>query len=416
MKILFIHQNFPAQFRYLAKHLVTTGQHELLALKQPPSATFDGVGVAAYKFLREPEENTHPLLKEMEAKVLRGEAVADAAHRLKAKGYAPDVVVAHPGWGEALFIKDVWPKAKLICYFEYYYNAKGQDFDFDPEFSDSNLADLARLRMKNTVMQQALEAADAGWSPTQWQQKTYPKWAHSKINVIHEGIDTDYFKPNAKASFKIANKKITLTRKDEVITYAARALEPVRGFHVFMRALPELLAQRPNAHVVIMGNEQASYGPEPEGHSSWLQKMLAEVGDKLNPKRVHVVGFLSRDQYRAVLQVSKAHVYLTYPFILSWSLLEAMASGAPIVASNTGPIMEFIKNGKTGSLFDFFDTDNLIEAVVTQLDASQSESSKMTKAARSYVENNFGQKECIDQLLNLIEFVADPNPKTFTIL
>ena len=270
MKILFIHQNFPAQFRYLANHLVKIGKHELLALKQPPSVNFDGVGVAAYKFLREPEANTHPLLQDMEAKILRGEAVADAAQRLKAKGYTPDVIVAHPGWGETLFIKDVWPKVKLICYFEYYYSATGQDFDFDPEFQKSTMAGLARLRMKNTAMLHALEAADAGWSPTKWQRQTYPSWAHSKINIIHEGVDTDYFKPDAKASFSIPNKNITLTRKDEVITYAARTLEPVRGFHVFMRALPELLAQRPNAHVVIMGQEKASYGLEPEGNKSWL--------------------------------------------------------------------------------------------------------------------------------------------------
>lgn len=407
MKILFIHQNFPAQFRYLANHLVKFGKHELVALKQPPSATFDGVGLAAYKFLREPEPKTHPLLQDMEAKVLRGEAVADAALRLKTKGYTPDVIVAHPGWGEVLFVKDVWPQAKLICYFEYYYNAIGQDFDFDPEFPVTNLAGLARLRLKKTAMLHALEVADAGWSPTQWQQSTYPKWAQSKIAVIHEGIDTDYFKPDAKASFSIDNKNITLTRKDEVITYGARALEPVRGFHMFMRALPELLARRPNAHVIIMGHEKASYGPEPEGSSSWLEKMLDEVGTDIDPKRVHVVGFLSRDQYRAVLQVSKAHVYLTYPFILSWSLLEAMASGAPIVASGTEPVIEFIKGGKTGSLFDFFDTDSLIETVIKQLDSSQAQSNKITRAAKKLVESNFAQAECIGQLLKLIESVVD---------
>lgn len=407
MRILFIHQNFPAQFRNLANHLVTIGKHELLALKQPPSAELNGVGVATYKFLRSPEANTHPLLKEMEVKVLRGEAVADAARRLKAKGYTPDVIVAHPSWGEVLFIKDVWPKIKLICYFEYYYSAIGQDFDFDSEFHESTFTGLARLRMKNTVMQHALEVVDAGWSPTKWQQKTYPKWAHSKIDVIHEGVDVNYFKPNAKASFNIANKNITLTRQEEVITYAARALEPVRGFHVFMRALPKLLAQRPNAHVVIMGHEKASYGPEPGGNSSWLEKMLAEVGADLDPDRVHVVGFLPKDQYRAVLQASKAHVYLTYPFILSWSLLEAMACGAPIVASDTAPITEFIKDGNTGTLFDFFDTTNLIETVIKQLDAEQSRINESTRAARDLIVRDFEQKVCVERLLKLIESRID---------
>jgi glycosyltransferase involved in cell wall biosynthesis len=407
MKILFIHQNFPAQFSHLAKHLVKAGGHELLALKQPPSTTFEGVGVAAYKFLHQSEANTHPLLKEMEAKVLRGEAVAEAARRLKSKGYTPDVIVAHPGWGEVLFIKDVWPEVKLICYFEYYYSAQGQDFDFDPEFPTASLEGLSRLRLKNTTMQHALEVADAGWAPTKWQQSTYPKWAHKKIDIIHEGIDTDYFKPDPKASFTIANKNITLTCDDEVITFAARALEPVRGFHVFMRALPELMAQRPNAHVVILGHEKASYGPEPEDNSSWLDKMLAEVGAEIDPSRVHVVGFLSKDLYRSVLQVSKVHVYLTYPFILSWSLLEAMAIGVPIAASNTAPIKEFIKDGKTGLLFDFFDTHDLIKTVIKQLDEKQSQLDKQSKNARALVVNNFQQKECVEQLFKLIEAVVD---------
>lgn len=403
MKILFIHQNFPAQFRHLANHLLKSGKHELLALKQPPGITFDGVGVAAYKFLHKPAADTHPLLQEMESKVLRGEAVAEAALRIKAKGYTPDVIVAHPGWGEVLYIKDVWPNVKLICYFEYYYNSIGQDFGFDPEFRDNSLDGLARLRMKNTVMQHALEVADAGWSPTKWQQKTHPKWAQKKIEVIHEGIDKEYFSPNPDARFNIANKNLTLTRQDEVITYGARSLEPVRGFHIFMRALPELLAKRPNAHVVIMGNEKASYGQEPKDHTSWLEKMLAEVGGKLDPKRVHVVGFLPKDQYRAILQVSKAHVYLTYPFIVSWSLLEAMACGAPIVASNTTAITEFVKNGKTGALFDFFDTNDLVETVIKQLDAKQSQLNKLTSAARLAVEKEFEQEACVNRLFKLIE-------------
>ncbi len=407
MKILFIHQNFPAQFSYLAKHLVKTGGHELLALKQPPSASFEGVGVAPYKFLHTSEVNTHPLLKEMEAKVLRGEAVAEAARRLKEKGYKPDVIIAHPGWGEVLFIKDVWPETKIICYFEYYYHATGQDFNFDPEFQTHSLEDASRLRLKNTTMQQALEVADAGWTPTKWQKCTYPNWAQKKINIIHEGVDTEYFKPNPNASFTIANKNITLTTDDEVITFASRALEPVRGFHVFMRALPELLAKRPHLHVVILGHEKASYGPEPEDYSSWLQKMLAEVGEFLDPRRVHIVGFLSRDVYRSVLQVSKAHVYLTYPFILSWSLLEAMAIGAPICASNTGPITEFIKDGKTGVLFNFFDPQDLINSVIKQLNAEQSYLEKQSKNTRALIAKNFQQKECVEQLFKLIESVVD---------
>ncbi len=397
MKYLFIHQNFPAQFLDISRVIAADKSNEVLALRQMDSGIkVEGVGILRYPLRSAPQPTQHPYLEEMEAKVIRGEAVAAAASGLKAKGWVPDVIVAHPGWGEALFIKDVFPDARLVCYFEYFYNREGQDFNFDTEFPDYTFESLVRLRMKNSVFLHALQDADAGWTPSKWQRSTFPKWAQKKISVIPEGVDNEFFKPNARAKFTVVNKGITLTRKDKVITYVSRSLEPVRGFHSFMRALPEILRRHPDAHVVILGNKNASYGPEPEGHESWVEKMLAEVGSELDPARVHIVGFLPKDEYRAVLQVSSAHVYLTYPFILSWSFLDAIACGARVVASRTKPVTE-VTGERYPFLFDFFSKAELVEKL----------SSLLSKKPENYHPidlKNFERKKSFEQLANLLTF------------
>jgi glycosyltransferase involved in cell wall biosynthesis len=402
MKVLFIHQNFPAQFNQLAAHLSNQAGNEVFALKQPPAVEFEKVVVVPYRFLNDPLEQVHPLLDEMESKVLRGEAVAEAALRLKNKGWHPDVIIGHPGWGELLFIRDIWPTAKLVVYCEYYYQAQGQDFNFDPEFQDMRYRTIERMKMKNTVMLSALADADMAYSPTQWQHQTFPAHLRERIEIIHEGIDTHYFKPDANAVFHIANKNVTLRSGDEVITYAARSLEPVRGFHQFMRALPQVLEDRPNAHVVIMGSEKTSYGLAPEDFESWQDKLLAEVGHLLDPQRVHFTGFLPKEHYLTVLQVSKVHVYLTYPFLLSWSMLDAMACGALVVGSDTGPVTEVITDGKNGFTVPFFDTQTLAQTVVAQLQANPNKTKTIKMSARKWMSTKLNQQKCVKNLLALI--------------
>ncbi len=403
MKYLFIHQNFPAQFLDISRYLAEDKKSEVLALRQVDNGVkVPGVGIVTYPLQTAPLKKQHPYLAELEPKVIRGEAVAAAARQLKAKGWVPDVIVAHPGWGEVLFIKDVFPDARLVCYCEYFYSPEGQDFNFDPEFQDNSFESLVRLKMKNNVFLQALQDADACWSPSEWQRSTFPTWAQDKISVINEGVDAGYFKPDPKAHFSIENKGVQLTADDEVITYAARSLEPARGFHVFMRALPTILQRRPNAHVVIMGREQASYGPEPDGHRSWLQKLLAEVGDQLDPRRVHIVGFLPKEHYRAVLQVSSAHVYFTYPFILSWSVLDAQAAGAPLVASDTGPLHEAIPPSGIRYLFDFFDAADLVSKLEAALDRTPKEQAADKKKVSAWLAERYGKPDSIARLAALM--------------
>lgn len=404
MKYLFLHQNFPGQFKVIAERLAAQKGNEVLALRQNRhEVEVKGVALASYRFLRTQKTDQHPLLTELEAKMLRAEAVAEAARRLKKKGWSPDVVVAHPGWGEALLIKDVWPRARLVSFLEYFYAPEGQDFNFDPEFAVQDADVMARLRFKNTVTLHALHESDALWTATEWQRSTFPVWARDRIEVIHEGVDMEYFKPDPSAELAIGGKDIRLTQADEVITYASRSLEPVRGFHVFMRALPEILRRRPNAHVVLMGKEAVSYGQEPRDAKSWLQKMMDEVGAGLDPARVHLVGFQSREAYRAVLQLSDAHVYLTYPFVLSWSVVEALSCGARLVGSNVGPVREVMPAGNEPYLFDFFDQQGLVDSVVRALDRKKAERTAEARAARALVKKGYSTELQVKALMRLFK-------------
>ncbi|MGB9988660.1 glycosyltransferase [Massilia sp. SM-13] len=356
MKILFIHQNFPGQFIHLSAALAQDPQNRVVALGMNDRSVPAGVELRRYSLLRESQADTHPLLKEQENHVLRAEACASAAFQLKREGFEPDIIVAHPGWGEALFIKDVFPQAKLLIYCEYYYALEGQDVGFDPDEPPLNFQQKARLRLKNTTNLLSLQIADAAISPTEWQKSTYPAWAREKITVIHDGIDLGRlrFDAHAQLTLQRGHGQVRLSAKDEVLTYVARNLEPVRGFHMLMRVLPEVLKRRPTAHAVIVGGNEISYGQRAPDGQDWKTFMLAELAGRLDLGRVHFVGKVPYQDYLNLLNISRAHLYWTTPFVLSWSFLEAALSGLTVIASDTSPVREFahFPNIQTAGFFD----------------------------------------------------------------
>ncbi|MEP5758248.1 MAG: glycosyltransferase family 4 protein, partial [Litoreibacter sp.] len=343
MKVLFVHQNCPGQFKHLAPSMAADG-HEVLFITQEGKPTPLGVKKIEYAAHRKVTPKIHPYLVGTEAAVLNGQAVARIGFALRSKGYAPDVMIGNPGWGETLYLKDVWPEVPLISLCEFYYNGTGSDVGFDPEFATGPDAKLrARTRASQHLL--AIEAADHAYCPTKWQRAQFPRVYQDKISVIHDGIDTDLIAPNAQAEFTLPSGQ-KLTRNDEVLTYVSRNLEPYRGFHSFMRALPGILKSRPNAQVVVVGGDEVSYGSRPKGGGSWREAMLAEVGTL--PACVHFTGRIPYSDYLALLQISSVHFYFTYPFVLSWSMLEAMAAGAFVVGSNTPPVAEVIEDGVNG--------------------------------------------------------------------
>jgi glycosyltransferase involved in cell wall biosynthesis len=406
MKILFIHQNFPGQFRFLAPSLVELG-HTVVAMTMQAVASIEsqGVKLVSYSPARGSTPGIHPWVADFETKTIRGEACFRAALQLKAQGFSPDVIVAHPGWGESLFLKDVWPSAKLGMYCEFFYHADQADVGFDPEFRSDDPGEVCRLRLKNLNNLLHFESADAGLAPTQWQASTFPEPFRSKITVIHDGVDTEAVAPAPKAHFT-SNEGARFTRADEVITFVNRNLEPYRGYHIFMRALPELLRRRPRARVIIVGGSGVSYGAAPPAGSNWHEIFLNEVKADLDLSRVHFVGRVPYPVFLALLQVSTVHVYLTYPFVLSWSLLEAMSAGCAVIASDTKPVHEAIRHGDTGRLVNFFDVAGLASEICSLLEDPESRS-RMGQAARAFAQAHYDLRTvCLPRQLQWVQAIA----------
>ena len=413
MNILFIHQNFPGQFKFLAPALVSQG-HRVVAmtLQKIAPTTWEGVEVIPYVTVRGTTPKVHPWVSDFETKTIRGEACFRAALKLRDQGFSPDVIVAHHGWGESLFLKDVWPKARLGIYCEFFYNAEGSDVGFDPEFPVTDEGDVCRLRLKNLNNLLHFEIADAGISPTHWQASTFPESFRYRITVIHDGIDTSAVAPNPQASLSLKSSNgqtVTLTRSSEVITFVNRNLEPYRGYHTMMRALPELLLRRPHARVLIVGGNDVSYGARaPEGQS-WRGIYSAEVRPLISDadwSRVHFVGHVPYEQFVPLLQLSTVHIYLTYPFVLSWSLLEAMSAGCAIVASDTQPLREAIRHDDTGLLVDFFRPAQLTESVCALLDDAPRRA-RLGERARAFARAHYDlQSICLPRQLEWVEALA----------
>lgn len=409
MKILFIHQNFPGQFKFLAPALAALG-HTVVALSMQKGKTIDwqGVRVVPYGVARGSTEGVHPWVSDFETKTIRAEACFRAALQIQAQGFTPDIIIAHPGWGESLFLKDVWPDAKLGIYCEFYYKRHGADIGFDSEFPVTETGETGRLRLKNLNSLLHFDIADAGISPTRWQASTFPEPFRSRITVVHDGIDTQAVAPDANVSVTL-NGNIELTRRDEVITFVNRNLEPYRGYHIFMRALPEILKRRPNARVLIVGGDDISYGARPSGGRKWKDIFAGEVRPQIPDAdwaRVHFLGHVPYEHFIPLLQLSSVHVYLTYPFVLSWSLLEAMSAGCAIVASDTQPLREAILHDDTGRLVDFFDAPGLAGEICALL-ADPAARARLGANARAFAQANYDLKTvCLPRQLQWVRDLA----------
>jgi len=365
MKILFLHSNFPAQFRHLALNLARDSNNRVLFGTTREEGQIPGVYKFIYNQSRNPRKETHHYIRPLENAVLQGQAVYRQLNKLKKEGFYPDIVYGHSGWGPTLFIKDVFPQTKLLCYFEWFYNSEGSDVGFDPA-EPVTTDDRLRIRMKNTPILTDLYSCDAGLCPTLWQKNQFPEEYHGKLRVLHDGIDTQYFSPKEGEKLILPSIGLDLSNVKEIVTYVSRGMEPYRGFPQFMESIFLLQKKRKDCHVVVVGEDRVAYGRSlPDGKT--FKQLLLEKFD-FDLSRLHFTGRLPYPQYLQVLRASSAHVYLTRPFVLSWSMLEAMSTGCLIIASNTPPVTEVIDYGVNGLLADFFSPQDILEKIEIALD------------------------------------------------
>jgi glycosyltransferase involved in cell wall biosynthesis len=395
MRLLFVHQNFPGQYRHLAEHYAAAG-HEVVAIGEVANvkrnAPLPGVRLFGYENKEKPSVGFNASVLQASA---RGRAVAAACLRLRKAGFSPDVVFAHIGWGEALFLKDVFPDARIVLYCEYFYRSRGGDVGFDPGYP-ATAEQMLRLRVMNAPLLMSLDASDVGLAPTRWQWSRFPAPQRPRIAVIHDGIDTDLLCPSGST-------------EPELITYVARNLEPYRGFHVFMRAIPEIQRRRPRARIVVVGGEDVSYSPRLPAGETYKKRLLKELAGKIDLSRIHFTGRIPYAQYLDLLRRSAAHVYLTYPFVLSWSMLEAMSAGCLVIGSRTAPVEEVICDGENGLLVDFFDR----EALAARIDEALSLDSKPLRAAarRTVIQRYDLKSICLPAQERLVERLLSPPAK-----
>ena len=402
MKFLFVHQNFPGQFLHILRHLVAMGGHEILFITEANENFIQGVRKVPYMKPRLSTMDTHVVARELDMAARRADLVAGAAVTLRHLGFTPDIIIGHQGWGEMLNLGDVWPGVPSIGYMEFYYRTDGGDVTFDPEFPIDPL-DFPRIRAKNAINHLALNMDGHGVTPTQWQLSTYPDWAQKRIEVLWEGVNLDICAPDGKARHaSLKSGAMTISRTDKLVTFVSRDLEPYRGAHAMIRALPALMRARKDLKVVMVGGDGVSYGVPPPGGGTWRELFLREVQDQIDPARISFPGKVGYETYRALLRRSDAHVYLSYPFVASWSLREALAMGCAVIGGDTDPVREFVTHGENGLIAPFFDPPGIASTVLEVIE-NKALDQKLRAGARRYAERHLAMDDYLKAFCHRIE-------------
>jgi glycosyltransferase involved in cell wall biosynthesis len=414
VNFLFVHQNFPGQYLHIVRSLLADnaaheGTHQIVFMSEPNPNQMAGVRKVTYARPPVLAESTPPELREYEMAMRRAQAAYEGAQTIKALGFRPDLMIGHHGWGEMLNLTDVFPGVPMLGYFEFFYRIEGADVNYDPEFPMPP-ARFGAVRAKNATNLLALTLGQHGQTPTRWQHSTYPGWAQKQIRVIEEGVDLSACRPDPAARRRpLTIGGMTVQPAQKLLTYVARNLEPYRGFHIFMRALPLVLA-RPDVVVSIVGGDGISYGAPPAQGGTWRTVMLRELGHRLDLSRVHFLGKVPYAQHLALLQRSDAHVYLSYPFVASWSLREALGCGCAVIGGDTATVTEFLHHGENGRVVPTL-ASNALASEILHLLEDRKMGAKLRRGARAYAEKRLDLQ---DYLAKFRAAIADATGQPMT--
>ena len=400
MNILFAHNNFPGQFHRLAVALAASPANKVVFLSQYRRSDVSVPGVEWVQVPLAAEEQHPSSARRKYLNLLaRGERFADAMLQLARQGFKPDVIYGHVGFGCCIYAPDIFPQAMQMGYFEWYYTNQA-DTRFFAGNKPVSLTTKAENRQCNMCTLSALKECTVGICPTHWQFAQHPPEFRHKLHVLHDGVDTQFFSPIRREGKGLRLKALDLSTAGEIVTYATRGLEPYRGFHTFYRSLPSVLEARPDAHVVIMADDRSAYGGPRKDGKTWREVLREEV--QLDESRVHFLPFQPYDQYRALLRASDVHVYLTAPFVLSWSLLEAMSCGCLVVGSDTEPVREVLRHGVNGFLSDFWNHEALARRIISCLER-KAELAPVRQQARRHILANYDLRKLLPRHVELMQ-------------
>jgi glycosyltransferase involved in cell wall biosynthesis len=406
MHILFVHQNFPAQFGHIASYLVKHKGFRCTFVSQHPPGHADGIERVQYHIQGGATQQTHYCSRSFENAIWHSHAIYEA---LRARpDLRPDLIVAHSGFLSTVFLRELYD-CPIVSYFEYFYHTRGSDMDFRPDFPYPEINKL-RARARNAPLLMDLEDCDLGYSPTRWQRDRIPKLFHPKLRVIFDGIDTQLWRPRPGFPRRVGNWDVPDGTK--IVTYVSRGMESLRGFDIFMKTAKLLCDRRRDAVFVVVGQDRICYGGDQDviGNRTFKEWVLAQ--DEYDLSRFVFTGLIPTPTLAELFAISDLHIYLTVPFVLSWSLMDALACGTTVLASDTAPVREMIEHGKNGLLVDFFDVERMAETASKVLDAPN-EYKPLGQAGVELIRSRYDLDICLPQMLELYEdALADHGRRT----
>lgn len=402
MRILFLHNNFPAQFGAIGHYLAQEGW-DVRFLTQRKGAKAEAIKITAYRD-REPKEEhktAHPYLQSTAKAMITGLSAAEVAMHLREKEhYVPDICVAHSGWGPGLFLKDAWPESKYVGYFEWYYKGEADDVVF-MKGPGRPVMEKARERIRNSSIALELIGCDAGLVPTVYQASQFPDVFRDKLRVMHDGVDTEMYAPMDPGEVTLGEE--TYRKGEEILTYVARGMEPYRGFPEFMNALEILQKRRPHLRTIVVGEDRVAYGKTLKSGKTYKEDALERLD--LDLGRINFTGLLARPDYTKVLQLSSVHVYFTVPFVLSWSMMEALSAGCLLLGSDTAPVRELVEHGKNGFLTEYRNAERLADDLDRLLDEREKHDA-VRAAARQTITDSYAARDLYPAKKNFFAEVA----------